>query len=55
MELEISEEQLRIIEINNRNSCEDQCRVMLSRWLSERADGATWKKLLSVLDRSRNS
>ena len=48
--LEITQERINIIEKNNCNDCERQCNAMFSSWLEVKADDATWKKLLTVLD-----
>ena len=47
--LELTEERLDIIEADH-NYIEKKCNTMLSHWLKEKADTATWMKLLSVLD-----
>ena len=48
--LELTKQRLDIIEADHINKSEERCTAMLSRWLEEKADTATWKKLLSVLD-----
>ena len=47
--LELTQGRLEIIEADH-NKSEKKCNAMLSYWLMEKADSATWKKLLSVLD-----
>ena len=47
--LELTQERLDIIEADH-NKHEERCNAILSRWLMEKADSATWKKVLSVLD-----
>ena len=48
--LELTQGRLDIIQADHINKSEESCNAMLSRWLEEKADTATWKKLLSVLD-----
>ena len=47
--LDLTQGRLDITEADH-NKCEERCNAILSRWLMEKADSATWKKLLSVLD-----
>ena len=52
--LELTEERLDIIDVDHMH-IEKKCNAMLSHWLKEKADTATWMKLLSVLDLSAAS